>query len=209
MAGFADGYRGTQLGSVQTTYTDQPGVAVAGMLAFSSDINMCDAVFIGEPLGIEAGKGVQFVASDEGLGFQRPPVAAYLPAGSESAAEMAGILVFDQAMQSMEDTDGNPINGWAKGRVGRILRPGRGGGRVYVKAKEAIVPGTSSVNWVITAGSDGVYEVGEFAPSALNSGTVGVTVALTNAQWITAADAGGIAMLELFGNVVPLVDASV
>jgi hypothetical protein len=209
MGKFSDGFRGSVNGAVQTTYADQPGQAIAGMLAFASDINNCDAVFIGETNGIEAGKGVQFIIGDEGLGFQRPAVLAYLPDGDEAAAEMAGIVVFDEAMQSMADGDGDPINGWAKGRVARILRPGRGGGRIYVKAKEAVVPGTSTVNWVIAVGSDAKYELGEFAPGVLNSGTVGTTVAIANAKWITAAAAGEVAMLELYGTVVPTFDSSI
>lgn len=206
---FATGFRGSVNGSVQTTYDDQPGQAMPGMLMFASDINMCDAVFIGETLGIEAGKGVQFVNGDEGLGFQRPAVLAYLPAGTEAAAELAGIIVFDEAMQSQADADGNPINGWAKGRMARVLRPTRAGGRIYVKAKEAVVVGTSTVNWVIAAGSDGVYEAGEFAPGVLASSTVGTTVAITNAKWITNAAAGELAGLEFHGNVIPLIDTSI
>lgn len=206
---FASGFRGSVNGSVQTTYDDQPGQAMPGMLMFASDINMCDAVFIGETNGIEAGKGVQFVNADEGLGFQRPAVLAYLPAGTEAAAELAGIVVFDEAMQSQADADGNPINGWAKGRVARVLRPGRGGGRIYVKAIAEIIVGTSTVNWVIAAGSDGIYEVGEFSPSVLNSGTVGTTVAIANAKWITNAAAGELAGLEFYGTVIPLIDTSI
>ena len=209
MSKFSDGFRGSVNGSVQTTYADQPGQAIAGMLAFASDINNCDAMFIGETNGIEAGKGIHGVIGDEGLGFQRPALLAYLPSGDEAAAQMYGIIVFDEAMQSMADGSGNPINGWAKGRVARVLRPGRGGGRIYVKAIEAVVPGTSTVNWVITAGSDAKYEVGEFAPGVLNSGTIGTSVAITNAQWVTAAAAGEVAMLELFGNVVPTFDDSI
>jgi hypothetical protein len=206
---FATGYRGTVMGSVQTTYADQPGQALAGMLAFASDDNFLDSIFIGESNGIEAGKGVQAITADEGLGFNRPPLLAYLPDGDETAAELYGVIVFDQAMQSQADGDGDPINGWAKGRLARILRPGRSGGRIYVKAKEAVVVGSSTVNWVITVGSDAKYEVGEFAPGVLNSGTVGTTVAVSNAKWVTNAAAGELAILEFFGNVIPTVDASI
>ena len=202
---FATGYRGQVMGSVQTTYADQPGVGVPGMLAFASDINMCDAMFIGEADGIAAGKGVQGIVADEGLGFTRPGLAAYLPDGDEAAAELYGIVVFDEAMQSNEDG----VPGWAFGRVARVVRPGRAGGRVYVKAVEAVVPGTSTVNWVITQGSDKKYEVGEFAPGVLNSGTVGTTVAIANAKWVSAAEAGGVAIIELFGSVVPTFDSSI
>ena len=209
MATFATGYRGTVNGSVQTDYADQPGQAFPGMLAFAGDDNFLDSIFIGETNGIEAGKGIQAVIADEGLGFNRPGLLAYLPDGDEAATELYGIIVFDQAMQSQEDAAGLPINGWAKGRVARVLRPGRSGGRIYVRANEAVVPGTSTVNWVITAGSDAKYEVGEFAPGVLNSGTVGTTVAITNAKWVTAAEAGELAILEFFGNVIPVFDSSI
>ena len=204
MGKFSDGFRGNVMGSVQTTYADQPGQAVAGMLAFASDENNCDAVIIGETNGIEAGKGVQFIAlTESATQMQRPAVSAYLPDGDESAAQMAGIVVWEPAMQSMADAGGNPINGWAKGRVARILRPGRGGGRIYVKAKDEVLPGSSTVNWVIAVGSNAKYELGEFAPGVLNSGTVGTTVAIANAAWITDADANGLAIIELYGTVVP------
>jgi hypothetical protein len=200
MGKFSDGFRGTVMGSVQTTYADQPSQGVPGMLAFASDENWTDAVLIGETNGIEAGKGVAYVKQTEGVTlFQAPLVLAYLPDGDEAATTLQGILVWEPAMQSMADADGNPISGWAKGRVGRVMRRGR----AYVRANDEILPGSSTVNWVITAGSDGKYEVGEFAPGVLNSGTVGTTVAITNAQWYTDADANGIAIIELFSNTTP------
>lgn len=199
MSNFATGFRGQVNGSVQTAYSDQPGIAVPGMLAFASDINNCDAIFIGEAEGIRAGAGVRLLYADEGLGFQRPPEQAFLPEGDEAVAEFGGIIVFDEAMQSNEDG----VPGWAKGRVARVLRPGRMGGRIYVKVKDAIVPGTSTVNWVIAADAAEKYEVGDFSPSALGGGDAGTSVLLTNCKWVTRADAGKIAMLELHGNVVP------
>lgn len=197
---FANGYRGTAGGAVQTTYKDQPGVAYPGMLMFASDLNNCDSIFIGETAGIRAGAGIRALAANEGLGMQRPAVAAYLPEGDEAAAEFYGIIVFDEAMQC----DENGVPGWAKSRVGRVVRPGRSGGRVYVPVKDAIVPGTSTVNWVLIPDAAGKYERGDFAPAALAGGDAGTSVAITNADWIVAASADGLAGLELFGNVIPV-----
>ena len=197
---FASGYRGTAGGAVQTNYHDQPGVAVAGMLAFASDLNNCDAIFIGETAGIRAGAGVRLLAGNEGLEFQRPPEVAYLPEGDEGATEFGGIVVFDEAMQS----DENGVPGWAAKRVARILKPGRAGGRIYVAVKDAIVPGTSTVNWVTAVDAAGKYALGDFCPTALAGGAAGTSVALSNCKWVTPADALGIAMLELHGNVVPV-----
>jgi hypothetical protein len=200
MGKFSDGFRGSIMGSVQTAYSDQPGVAYAGMVAFANDENWADAIIIGETNGIEAGKGVAYIKQTEGATrLQAPLVLAYLPDGDEAATTLQGIVVWEPSMQTQADADGNPINGWAKGRVARILRRGR----IYVRANDEVLPGTSTVNWVITAGSDAKYEVGEFAPGVLNSGTVGTTVAITNAQWVTDADADGLAILELFSNTSP------
>ena len=203
---FASGYRGNANGAVQTSYGDQPGIAVPGMLAFASDINNCDAIFIGETNGIKAGAGVRFVASNEGLGFQRPGMQAFLPEGDEGATEFGGIVVFDEAMQS----DENGVPGWANGRVARIVRPSRGGGRIYVEAKAEITVGSSTVNWVTAAPTDASFEVGDFSPTALGGGAAGTSVALTNCSWVVGGAIGEMAMLELHGNVISILstDAS-
>lgn len=156
---FASGYRGSVNGAVQTAYTDQPGIAVAGMIAFASDLNNVDSFLIAETNGIAAGKGVVFTANTDTLSLQSPPVTVGLPTGSTTAADFGGIMLFDEAMQS----DENGVPGWADGRACRVLRPGRAGGRVYAKAVEAIDHTTDSVHLVITASE--TYEVGEFAPS--------------------------------------------
>jgi hypothetical protein len=200
---FASGYRGTSGGAVQSTYQDQMGLAVNGMMAYAAEegIANIDAIFIGETNGIRAGAGVRFLAATQNQGgYQRPPVQAFLPEGDETADEFAGIVLFDEAMQSNE----NGVPGWAKNRVARILRPSRSGGRVYVKVKDAIVPGTSTVNWVIAADSVGKYEAGDFCPTALGGGAVGTSVLLTNCKWETEADANGLAILEFHGTIVPV-----
>ena len=199
MSDFKTGYRGQISGSVQDTYADQPGVAAPGMLAFASDLNNVDAIFIGETLGIAAGKGVMFtpitdVATSD-ITLQRPNEAAFLPTTGKTVADFAGILCFDETMQS----DENGVPGYAEGRVGRIVKKSRAGGRIYVKAVEAVDPATSTVNWVVVAGSDGLYEAGEFAPAALAGSSVpGYSTDLSSvAKWITKAAAGDIAIIEL------------
>ena len=194
----ASGFRGTVNGAVQANYTDQPGKAVAGMLAFASDINYCDAVMIGETNGLAAGRAAIFAQNTASANnFQVPDVSASYPtvALTTEAAFIAagGILVFEENMQ----TDENGVPGYAAGRIGRFLRINRIKGRIYVKAVEAIVVGTSSVNLVTVAGSDGKYLPGQFAPAALaGDATHGTSVALTRAKWVSAAPAGGVAIIE-------------
>ena len=191
---FASGFRGTVSGSVQANYTDQPGVGVAGMLAFASDINLCDAIIVGETNGVAAGRGVTATLNTAaGTNLQRPDRSLFLPAVADDAADLAGIVVFDENMQ----TDENGVPGWAKGRFARVLRPVRAGGRIYVKAKEAIAPATATVNWVTVAGTDGLYAVGEFAPAALaGTAEAGTSVAISTASFVTTAAAGELAMVE-------------
>jgi hypothetical protein len=196
MGKFINGYRGEIGGAVQTTYSDQPGVAVPGMIAFASDLSNVDALLISETDGIAAGKGVKAVAIDDDISLQRPNVSVLLPTTGNTVADFVGVLCFDETMQS--DEDGVP--GYAAGRLGRILKNARAGGRIYVKAVEAIDPATSVVHWVVVAGSDGLYEAGEFAPAALaGSASAGYSTTLASiAKWVTKAEAGDVAIIEFF-----------
>ena len=193
---FTNGYRGEVGGAVQTTYSDQPGVAAPGMIAFASDITYEDAIYIGEDDGIAAGKGVIFTPVSDDISLQRPNEAAYLPTTGLTVADFAGILIFDETMQS----DENGVPGYAQGRMGRIAKPIRAGARIYVKAVEAIDPATSVVHWVVVAGTDGLYEAGEFAPAALaGSAAAGYSTTLASiAKWVTKAAAGDVAIIEFF-----------
>ena len=191
---FANGYRGVAGGSVQTAYTDQPGQAYEGQLAFASDLNNCDALFIAETDGIAAGLGVKVAELEDTISLQRPNQAASLPAATDDETDFAGILAFDESMQ----TDENGVPGYAKGRVGRFLKPGRAGGRIYVKAQEIVAIG-DPVEWVVKAGTDPILPVGGFT-SQVHDGTSTnpLTVTLANARWVTPAAAGEMAILELF-----------
>lgn len=194
---FTDGYRGTAGGAVQTTYTDQPGVGMPGMLAFASDLNQCDALFIGETDGIPTGAGVIATDIADDISLQRPNQAIELPADAAlTAADFAGVLVFDEHCQS----DENGLPGWAYGRVGRVLKNDRAGGRIYVSVTDAVDHTTDSVYWVTLGGTDEAYAGGEFLPAALaGTALAGYTVELTNARWVTSAEAGGLAILEFLG----------
>lgn len=191
---FASGYRGSKGGAVQSIYTDQPGIAIAGMIAFASDLTLIDAIFIAEVLGLRAGAGVKLVQLDESAyNFQAPNQGAFLPADAgETIANFGGIVVFDETMQS----DENGVPGYEKGRVGRILRPKRGGGRIWVRVKDAVTPDVSGVHWCIDA--VGNYVEGDFSPAALGGGGSDSVDISTIARWVTKAAAGELAMLEIF-----------
>ncbi len=195
---FASGFRGTANGSVQSAYTDQPGVAVAGMLAFAGDLNNIDSLMVDETNGIAAGKGVVAVQQAAvATNLQRPNQAISLPSGYMTYADFAGVVVFEQAMQT--DENGNP--GWADNRQARVLRPGRAGGRIYVDAKDTITT-TDGVHWVILAPEDGSYALGDFSPTALSGGAAGHTVLLPNVRWVTPGVNGDKVIIELLGDVI-------
>jgi hypothetical protein len=197
MSDFSNGFRGTAGGAVQTNYTDQPGFAVAGMLAYASDNVLIDSITVGETTGVGAGRGVKAVQNTgKTYNMQTPDLGLFLPTAGLTVADFAGIVLFDEAMQS--DELGN--NGWAFGRSARVLRPGRAGGRVWVpiNANDSIVLGTSTVNWVLVAGSDGLHTAGEFVGTALGgSATVGYSTAITTAKYVAVDAANKLAMIEL------------
>ena len=197
------GFRGTVGGSVQSNYTDQPGQGIAGMLAFASEqatANL-DSMLIAETNGVYAGQGIVAAVNNangaNSFDLQAPNKLVSIPAANNlTIADFAGIVVFDETMQS--DSNGKP--GLAKGRVARILRPGKSGGRIYVpvNSNDTVVPGTSTVNWVIAAGSDAKYAPGQFTTAALaGDATHGYSVAITTASWVTSGAAGTLAIIEL------------
>lgn len=192
------GFRGTAGGSVQSNYTDQPGVAVDGMIAFASDLNMVDSVFVDGAAGVFAGAGVTVAYNATGdFSLQTPNQAVSLPAGTEDINGFYGVVIFDEGMQS----DSNGKAGWNDGRQARVLRKVRSGGRVWVKCPEAVTAGTSTVNWVIAGGSDAKYVAGQFSPAALaGDATHGTSVSLdTIAKFRTSCAAGGYAIIEFLG----------
>lgn len=194
IATFGTGFRGTVQGAIQTTVKDQPGQGVPGMLPFAGDNDLIDSYVTGSD--VFAGGGVQLVANSGGLAqFQLPGQLAQMPNASNlTIADFGGVVVFDENMQS----NANGENGWAEGRVARVLRPGRAGGRIFVKAVEAVDKAAATVNWVTQGGTDGKYAAGEFAPAPLaGSAAAGYSVAITTAKVISSAAAGGVFAIEL------------
>ena len=51
-------YMGTAFGPIQNAVFDQPAAGVHGGLYAASDINLCDAISVGEANGIDVGSGV-------------------------------------------------------------------------------------------------------------------------------------------------------
>jgi len=191
-------YHGTKFGFVQSAVYDQMGVSLAGRLANASDINLCDAYSIGESNGVIVGRGVALSAIS---GVKKPGIndkEVKLPTTSSVLADFAGVLVRTDTGRT--DADGNNYMGYQE--VGTVLRSARVGGRIWVKAYDAITTG-GNIYWIIANRVDADQEIGGFAGSAI-TGTVGGvsvtdTVQLTNVKVVAGAAAGELALIELLG----------
>ena len=176
-------YHGTKFGFVQSAVYDQMGVSLAGRLANASDINLCDAVSVGETAGIGVGLGVAVSALS---GAIKPGINALelkLPTSSSTAADFAGILVRTDTGRT--DADGNNYIGHKE--IGTLLR-----GRIWIEAQDAITAG-APLHWVIadTAGTD--KKIGGFVGTAVANDTV----ELKGIRVLTSAAAGELALVEL------------
>lgn len=192
-------YHGTKFGFVQSAVYDQMGVSLEGRLANASDINLCDAVSVGETNGIGVGLGVA-VAS---LSAMKPGINSdqlKLPTAASTAADFAGILVRTDTGRT--DADGNNYMGYKE--IGTLLRKDRVGGRIWIKAQDAITTG-GNLYWVVadTAGSG--KKIGGF----MGSNVSGDTVLIPGVKVVAGAAAGKLALIEVGVAAGYATDASV
>ena len=78
-------YHGTKFGFVQSSVTDQMGVALEGRLANASDINLCDGISAGE--NIPVGYGVKKAALSGALKAGINDEKVLLPASTDAATD--------------------------------------------------------------------------------------------------------------------------
>ena len=181
-------YHGTKFGFVQSAVYDQMGVSLEGRLANASDINLCDAVSVGETNGIGVGLGVVVSALS---GAIKPGINALelkLPTGTSTAADFAGILVRTDTGRT--DADGNNYMG--NKEIGTLLRSNRVGGRIWIKAQDAVTAG-SPLHWVIADTASSGKKIGGFVGTAVANDTV----ELKGVKVLTSASAGELALIEL------------
>ena len=190
------GYTGIPIpaGFVQNTYTDQMGSAFAGDLYSMSDYNLCDHVSVQEANGIGTGLGVKrtfntTTATRQGANSEN----ALLPLAGSADADFYGIMIRTHA--GFSDSTGSGY--WPKDRTAPVLRRGRSGGRVWVKAYGAVTAGTVAL-WRVKADiTANAAPVGALVPAAITQDAVTDTVQLTNVTFVTSAADGGMALVEL------------
>lgn len=120
-------YMGTAFGAIQNAVFDQPAAGVHGGLYAASDINLCDAISVGEANGIDVGVGVvaSAIASAKISGING--LEAKLPAKEFDA--IYGFVVRTQA----GCTDASGKNYVPAKRQATVLRYDRVGGRFWYK----------------------------------------------------------------------------
>ena len=179
-------YHGTKFGFVQTTVTDQIGVALEGRLANASDINLCDGVSAGE--NIPVGYGVVYSALAGALKAGINSEQVKLPTASAQAADFGGIVVRTETGH----TDVNGVNYTAEKEIATVLRSDRVGGRIWVKAQSAITKG-GDLYWVVADDADAGLTAGGFAGSLVAS----KTVKLSGVKVISGAAKGDLCLVEI------------
>lgn len=186
-------YTGSNNGFMQTAYVDQQGTALPGDLAYASDVDLIDACVVSMPAGSEGdllpvGVGVvgAYNADASRPGMTSVKVS---PVGADTtAAQLYGVTVRNQQCR----TDENNVSGWGDGDVCNVMRTARVGGRIWVTAGNAATANTAAHLVVKDTTSHGL-PVGSFVGTEIT----GDTVALTNVQWVTAASAGSLGLLEI------------
>lgn len=181
-------YHGTKFGFVQSAVFDQMGVSLEGRLVNASDINLCDAISVGETNGIGVGLGVS-VASLSGA--IKPGINSQqlkLPTSESTAADFAGILVRTDTGRT--DADGNNYMGYKE--MGTLLRKDRVGGRIWIKAQDAITAG-GNLYWVIADTANSGKKIGGFVGTAVSNDTV----LIPGVKVLNSAAAGELVEIEL------------
>lgn len=114
-------------------------------------------------------------------------LAPYAAADKDSTT-IGGVMVRSQTLA----TDASGVSGWFAGDMATVLSSARVGGRIWVKSYSAVTAGGTVCVIVADTTSHG-QPVGTFTGSSIT----GDTMTATNAKWLTACPAGGIALLEL------------
>lgn len=134
-------YGGVPFGAIQTNFYDQQETSADGRLAYASDIDLCDAISVGEDGGVGVGYGVKIVALSGAA--KRPGIndqQIILPDSSSTAADFGGMVI--RTMAGNTGADGE--NYMREKSMATVLRKERVGGRIYVRMADAFTAGASA-----------------------------------------------------------------
>lgn len=134
-------YGGVPFGAIQTNFYDQQETSADGRLAYASDIDLCEAISVGEEGGVGVGCGVKIVALSGAA--KRPGIndqQIILPDSSSTAADFGGMVI--RTMAGNTGADGE--NYMREKSMATVLRKERVGGRIYVRMADAFTAGASA-----------------------------------------------------------------
>lgn len=182
---------------MQTAITfDQP-FAVAGALADEGPREILTGIVSkqsGAPAGINMGLAIFHLVGTDLATKDVKEVRSALGAASRTNLQFQGVCFYDASQPEPYDlaTGFNYVQGDAIPVLKR--------GRVWVKVEDAVTPASGVRVRIIASG-------GEIAGSFRGAADSTDTIVIQAARWLTAADAGGLALLDLISPIPQTNDA--
>lgn len=175
-------YGGVPFGAIQTNFYDQQETSADGRLAYASDIDLCDAISVGEEGGVGVGYGVKIVALSGAA--KRPGIndqQIILPDSSSTAADFGGMVI--RTMAGNTGADGE--NYMREKSMATVLRKERVGGRIYVRMADAFTAGASAYWRIAERVPNSNVKVGRLCGAAITGQGTTPAVAATGTVTFT------------------------
>lgn len=181
-------YGGVPFGAIQTNFYDQQETSADGRLAYASDIDLCDAISVGEEGGVGVGYGVKIVALSGAA--KRPGIndqQIILPDSSSTAADFGGMVI--RTMAGNTGADGE--NYMREKSMATVLRKERVGGRIYVRMADAFTAGASAYWRIAERVPNSNVKVGRLCGAAISGQGTTPAVAATGTVTFTENPSDG------------------
>lgn len=181
-------YGGVPFGAIQTNFYDQQETSADGRLAYASDIDLCDAISVGEEGGVGVGYGVKIVALSGAA--KRPGIndqQIILPDSSSTAADFGGMVI--RTMAGNTGADGE--NYMREKSMATVLRKERVGGRIYIRMADAFTAGASAYWRIAERVPNSNVKVGRLCGAAITGQGTTPAVAATGTVTFTENPADG------------------
>lgn len=181
-------YGGVPFGAIQTNFYDQQETSADGRLAYASDIDLCDAISVGEEGGVGVGYGVKIVALSGAA--KRPGIndqQIILPDSSSIAADFGGMVI--RTMAGNTGADGE--NYMREKSMATVLRKERVGGRIYVRMADAFTAGASAYWRIAERVPNSNVKVGRLCGAAISGQGTTPAVAATGTVTFTGNPSDG------------------
>lgn len=181
-------YGGVPFGAIQTNFYDQQETSADGRLAYASDIDLCDAISVGEEGGVGVGYGVKIVALSGAA--KRPGIndqQIILPDSSSTAADFGGMVI--RTMAGNTGADGE--NYMREKSMATVLRKERVGGRIYVRMADAFTAGASAYWRIAERVPNSNVKVGRLCGAAISGQGTTPAVAATGTVTFTKNPSNG------------------